>query len=87
MARCLASYMACPRAIQRAIVEQSLKPPSLPEIRDMREKHLRSRRRAPEPPFKLHEGYYPADAYEKAAAVSARFLAALARERGNPRHV
>ena len=80
MARVLVTYLDDERVVRSAILSNFSRSPSLGEIRLMRYQFLH-RRRPAEEPFKAHEGYYPADASEKAARTSAHFLARLAAER------
>ena len=80
MAKVLVTYMTDDRAIYRAIKSEFRYGLALGTIRAIRADHQRKLRRDPEEPFKLHEGYWPADASERAAATSARFLEALKRE-------
>lgn len=80
MAKSLVTYMDDPVAIRRAIVaEFDNKATGLGTIKRLRAEHLKPK--PEEPPFRPHEGYYPAEAAENARAASAEFLARIERER------
>lgn len=81
MARVLVSYMDNPQAIRRRILEDFERAPSITGIERMRRDYLAGPQKAPEKPFKLHEGYYPAEAAERAQEATRRFVQALERER------
>lgn len=81
MARVLVTYMKDAKAVRRAIKGEFKLAPTLSTINAMRRAYLANRNKAPERPFKLHEGYYPAEAADRARAASLRFLAALQAER------
>jgi hypothetical protein len=81
MARVLSSYMDDADKIRARILEDFDRAPSSITIDRMRRDHLASLKPAPEAPHKPHEGYYPADVSESAAAASKRFIQALERER------
>lgn len=81
MARVLATYIDDPERIQTLVHREfgSGGKLSLTTIEALRAAHLR--KPAPDAPHKPHDGYYPADASERAATLSRRFVEALERER------
>lgn len=80
MARVLATYMDDPLAIRSAILTNFDRSPSLYEIRKLRADHLEGRgRRRQQQAICPHDGYWPAEASERAAAVNETFLRRLRR--------
>lgn len=78
MARVLTTYMDDPRKVRSAILIEFERSPSLCEIQRLRKDHLaggrRKRRLAPACP---HDGYWPSEASERAAAANQIFLERL----------
>jgi hypothetical protein len=77
MARVLSTYMDDANAIRSRILEDFDRAPAHRTIEYMRAEHLRPK--AVEPPFKPHEGYYPDEVSNDAAAASKLFLYRLRR--------
>ncbi len=84
MARTLVTYISDPirvrQIIQAEFGDWGGRTLSLVTIDRLREEHLQSKRKAPERPFRAHEGYHPTDAYDRAAYANERFLERLQRE-------
>lgn len=82
MASVLVTYLDDPQRVREAIRDEFPEgcKLGLSEIRAMRKAHLESLIRTPET-HKPHEGYYPADVFERAIVANKRFVEALERER------
>src|SRR5688572_24897498 len=83
MARVLVTYIDDPQHIRTLIHREfgNGSALSLTTIERLRATHLRSLHKAPDEPFKAHEGYYPADVAKGAEDTNKRFVLALERER------